>query len=274
VTGSSAYLLGGSPAGGDTKTTGVQVGALAADGAPQAWSVASELPAGITYPAAASANGFVYVVGGQFADPPIDQVLVAPIAADHSLGPWATTTPLPLPRTQLTATIHGGWLYAIGGRDALDADDTVFYAPINVDGTLGAWQTTTSLPEARGGLALVTVGSRLYAIGGRNSSGHLNDVVMSSFNIDGTLAPWVQVGTFATGREVPQAVVDSGFLYILGGITVVNGGGKLDDVQVARVMDNGSLGPFVATTPLPSPRDSFGVYAVASEIYIVGGIGA
>ena len=71
-----------------------------------------------------------------------DEVQVAPINSDGTLGAFTATNPLPSTRQGSTSVAYNGYLYVIGGLDSSHLDD-VQVATINADGTLGAFAPTT-----------------------------------------------------------------------------------------------------------------------------------
>lgn len=108
-------------------------------------------------------------------------------------------TPLPQPLMSHTAEVLGGRVYVAGGLTDLSTNggylNSVYYcASMNEDGTLGAWQPASAMPEFLGlGLhASAAHNNRLYVLGGNNLAGHLNRVYVSDVNADGTLSGWRQ----------------------------------------------------------------------------------
>ena len=128
-------------------------------------------------------NGFLYVVGGDDGDGPLDTAQYAPISPGGQLsGDWADATPLPDPRAGHASFVHNGHLYVLGGTSASGVyEDDVFYAKINGDGSLGSWSSTTPLKSAREGLAAVNYGISVYVLGGRGTSTRSNDVWYAQF---------------------------------------------------------------------------------------------
>ncbi|HKX72477.1 MAG TPA: hypothetical protein VJM32_00505 [Candidatus Saccharimonadales bacterium] len=122
------------------------------------------------------ANGYFYAIGG-VAGPPYDtNVYYGKINADGSVtNPGTTTSPLPAVKAWLGAGVMNGYLYAIGGENDSTATNTVYYAKLNADGTLGAWQTdTTTLPANRSNFNALTYNSHIYAVGGYSGSAATN----------------------------------------------------------------------------------------------------
>jgi hypothetical protein len=161
------YLIGGSTSGGYPDTL---VAAIRADGSLGAWSATTNLPSLRGAHSSVAHNGFLYVFGGNQFGPAgfarLDDVLVAPLAADGSVGAWSATTELPTATSTHTSVVDNGFVYVIGGDDGGgDMSDAVRVAPINADGSLGAWSTSTALPSPRKDVASAVYNGFVYTLG-------------------------------------------------------------------------------------------------------------
>lgn len=85
-----------------------------------------------------------------------------------------------------------GHLFVAGGRinGASAPTDVVLSAKINADGTLGAWQTVTSLPKPLHDFAFVGFKGRLYVAGGVGTAARTDEVLSATVAADGTLGAW------------------------------------------------------------------------------------
>ncbi len=87
--------------------------------------------------------------------------------ASIQLGAWNATTPFNIPRHAHTSVVYNGYLYVIGGTsDGVTCFNDVQYAPINADGSLGTWQSTTSFNTGRRSHTSVVYNGYLYVMGG------------------------------------------------------------------------------------------------------------
>ena len=94
-------------------------------------------------------NGYVYVMGGyNNSVGNYSTVYSAPLNSNGSVGTWNTTTALPQNIYFATSVEYNGYVYVMGGDDGSSVLTTVYYAPLNTNGTLGSWSSTTSLPQA------------------------------------------------------------------------------------------------------------------------------
>src|SRR5207247_2547513 len=99
------------------------------------------------------------------------------------------TTALTTARYTHTSVAYNGYLYVIGGFSTVYQND-VQMAPINANGTVGAWAATTAFATARYGHGSVAYNGYLYVIGGYSGVTHLNDVQVAPINADGTVGTW------------------------------------------------------------------------------------
>lgn len=145
-------------------------------------------------------------------------------------------------------------------------------------GSLGAWNSTASLPNPVEGPAAVAYQGHVYVLGGRVSpSGqqpYLENVVyMSTVNADGTLQSWQSTSPFANGRYLHAAVGDStnGVLYVIGGATSTSSNTGTADVQFAHILPGG-VGIWTATTPLPTALSGHSAIIYGGYLYVFGGL--
>jgi len=92
----------------------------------------TDLPQPTTFGMAASADDFVFVIGGRggiFTGTPRTEVYSAQTGTGGALGAWSAQTQLPSPRTNAAAVVAGKFLYVLGGANA-SATDTVFAAQV------------------------------------------------------------------------------------------------------------------------------------------------
>jgi hypothetical protein len=268
------YVLGGaSHTSPDMQLADVQQ-ATFAGGLVRSWSTTAALPNPTWYGAAASAANHLYVVGGHAPSSESPQALVSTLQPDGSCSPWVASTPLPGPLAEEAIAATDSRLYVLGGLvNGASTLDAVWSAPLSTDG-VGAWTAEPSLPQPRSGLTSVVARGRLYVLGGGiQMEGWHDDVLAAVIAADGTLSAWTMAGQFATARGYHASVVAGGFVYVAGGFTGAYGAGKLTDVAVGAIAADGSVGPFVATSPLPSPRDSFALLATSGYLIAAGGAG-
>lgn len=160
-TGDQVYVVGGRFSGPGGITAGVErspitvaIGAIGAFVEQPALKTAG-VEHKVFSPSLAFGEGYLFVAGGRtsLAGNPSDVVLSAKIdPATGNLGEWQTVTKLPAELRDFGFIAFKKRLYVIGGVTANAGARTrdVLSAPINADGTLGAWDNTNAkLPAAR-----------------------------------------------------------------------------------------------------------------------------
>lgn len=118
-----------------------------ADGPLGEWVKVGEYPIGIVLHAVAIWQNRLFVIGGTSGQAPdkTPSIRQATIQVDGSLGAWQSVQNLPKALYRHAAWIHEGFLYVSGGYDGENAVNTIFYAAMNSNGSLGAWQTKNTL---------------------------------------------------------------------------------------------------------------------------------
>lgn len=149
-----------------------------------AWSAQAALPQTVESQGCTAAGNTVYLLGGQGPGPSFSTLSVVWYATidNGQITSWNIGPSLPVPLFSPSVAVVNGNLIAFGGELASNAvNTTMYYAPINGDGSLGSWQTGP--PPTLGVLGFKmaqdsTVG--LVQVGGfTNSSGSLTDTVQS-----------------------------------------------------------------------------------------------
>ena len=190
-------------------------------------------------------------------------------------------TPLPQPLLSHSAVIMGGRIYVSGGvsdRGSVTGAgyiNNVYYcATMNADGTLGAWQPASAMPELLGlGLHASAVhNERVYILGGINYSGQRNLVYYSGANPDGTLTGWLRGTTLPQRLYAHSAAVYNNRIYVTGGIA--RNVGPVSLVYSAAINADGSMGAWRAETALPSVLFGHRTFAKAGKLYALGGFTA
>lgn len=83
------------------------------------------------------------------------------------------------------------------------------------------------------------------------------------------LAPvWLPTSTMSTPRAGPAAVESGGVIYVLGG---VDGKDFLQTTEYARILPDGTLGPFQAGPSMQEPRGFFDAELFDGYVYAIGG---
>lgn len=174
------YIIGGANISGVSDEK-VHYGRINADGSVGAMSEAGTNWVVASGPGAAAtvANGYLYVLGVNSGN----KINYGRINANGTIGTAATEDADALSSTLDYAGLVAlnGYIYAIGGSNGTSPVATVSYAPLNNDGSTGAWTNdTTVLPSARQTAGIATYNGYIYVTGGWNGSGETNTVYYAS----------------------------------------------------------------------------------------------
>jgi hypothetical protein len=239
-----------------------------------AWNVTTPLPAKILDHAGVAANGFVNVLGGfHYTDASgytiTNAVYYSKINSNASLGTWQTASPLPQPMMFHSAAVSNNRIYAIGGwnEQTQSLISNVYSAIIQSDGSLSAWVTQRSLPDAIFTHASVANGM-LYVLGGVISGGGQSKVYYAEINPDGTLGDWRQTTPLPSPLFNLGAVAANGRVFVMGGSDTA---GPTRGFYSAPVAGDGSLGSWSAGPILPIAVRLHAVAVTDSYIVLSGG---
>lgn len=175
ITKNKLYLLGGSTGGAILNT--IYVATIGSDGLINNWSQAGSLPTVVYCAQVAVTKNRVYLIGGNSTGSVSSgsaAVYSAPINQNGTLGNWTVESSLPGSLQASSVFVSNSRVYLFGGLtggSSSSVTNAVYSAPVNTDGTLGAWVTNTNLPIAMSFSNLVATSNRIYLLGGHNGSG-------------------------------------------------------------------------------------------------------
>ena len=300
------YAIGGVDNLGDPRVevftaTLTITGAIAAPG----WLTASHSPLDIPLASTqavispTTSGGYLYVLGGLTTGLEVTStILYKSINANGALpaGAWnrAEMPPSPPPgdpRYWHQAFVRNGYLYVVAGADAAKNPVwTIYRAPIQSNGALGAWTEDTPSPITRGAFASAIwnseeYGDWLYLIGGLENKGDpvgKAQVDYAQFQADGSLGSFIT--NLASALPAPRyghtAVQAAGVLYTIGGDQGGSGASSITNTVLSGLIDSraGYVGqlafPWITTNPLAEGRKYHAsVISSIGEIYVIGGYG-
>ena len=250
------------------------------DGQLGPWLAASPMPEfmGLGMHAAAAYNGRLYVLGGTNRYGSRNTVYFSGVNADGTLAGWQRGTWLPERLYAHSAAVLNGRLYITGGISVNSgATSKTWSAPVNADGSLGAWRAEKPLPVtlfghtsfARGGRLFVlggSTGSSLYSAGG-GATGLSGAVYSAAANADGTLGDWQLQPSLPDSVAFYGLAVSDKSVYMLGGFD----GAISNAVYFAPFAQDGTLGSWVALNTLPKGLLSLAAVSNGDYLYSIGG---
>lgn len=177
---------------------------------------------------------------------------------------WTTYTNLPAPMYTLKSIVTKNRVHLLGGYIGSGYASTVYTAPINADGTLGAWVASGNLPGILGHSSIVVTKNRIHLLGGWVT----NVVYTASINNDGTLGAWT------TGISLPIAARDASVIVTNNRVYFLGGGNTTDTfstIYSAFINSDGTLGTWVASGNLPINLAGSQVVITKNRAYLCGG---
>jgi DNA-binding CsgD family transcriptional regulator len=174
------------------------------------WQDRAPLPSPLAAYALVAQGEYLYVFGGWDGS----NYRANSYRYDPKTDRWEALSPMPGARAFAAVGVLGGLLYVVGGYDGRTELDSVYAYDPAAEGTgASPWSRRASLNQARAGLSLVTVGSRLYAVGG----GWFNDLAFNE-QYDAVTGAWSRIETPVVGQWRNLGLVALGNkLYAVGG---------------------------------------------------------
>ncbi len=177
-------------------------------GTVSSWTTSGNtLPTALSGTTAVTNNGYVYVIGGQNnSSSQVATVYYAQLNSG-SVGSWTTSSnSLPVAEDGMTASTYGGYVYIAGGQNASSVNvNTVYSAPLNSNGTVGSWTTSSnSLPSTPFLLTSVAYNDYFYVLGGYNSGSPQSSVYFA--NLSGAAYPGVSSKTTTVSTDSSTTV--------------------------------------------------------------------
>jgi hypothetical protein len=254
--GAFLHVLGGVQ-DNSTELDSVERAPLAADGSVGAWESGTALPEVMAGHMIATVGSVVVISGGFRTGPVLSpKTESALVKDDGTLGPWSEGPKLKVGRFHHAMGAWKDAVYVVGGLTGNNTDSTplVERAKVSADGTVGAWEELTPLPQQRSHHSLAIHEGAIYITAGLRGDPagvheDLKDVIRAPILDDGTLGDWVTVGELPAKLGTHSSVAHLGYLYVFGGVE--NNASNTAHVRRAAIGKDGMLGAFEDLPPLP-----------------------
>jgi len=190
-----------------------------------------------------------------------------------SVGSWTTeANTLPTSLGGVTSVVYNGHVHVIGGDGAGLFFNSVYSAPLNANGSVGAWTTEANvLPAPVSGATSVAYNGHIYVMGGYNGTSTLSTVYSAPLNANGSVGTWTtEANTLPTALYGATSVINNGHIYILGGL--VTAPFPVNTVYSAPLNANGSVGTWTTeANTLPTALYEATSVVNSNHIYVLGG---
>ncbi|KAJ8253430.1 hypothetical protein GJAV_G00212860 [Gymnothorax javanicus] len=135
---------------------------------------------------------------------------------DEEAEAWHALQPMDTPRYQHGVALIGNFLYIVGGQSNYDTKGkTAVDSVYRYDPRFDRWLQVASLNEKRTFFHLSALKGRLYAVGGRNSSGEIDTV--ECYNLSKN--EWTFMSPMTERHYGHAGTVHGELMYVSGGIT-------------------------------------------------------
>ena len=275
--GNNVYMLGGATYPPETILNSTYLANIMPDGHISGWAPLISLPMISARGGSVLVNNKIYYMGGfstSSQTPSSDIVYMSEIGGGGSLGAWVEAGQMPEALEGFGLIESNGHLVIIGGRGANGETDKVWWAPIEPDGSVGAWLQLPSLPVPLTRSAIAMVGNVVVAAGGIGAADNWRAVYFATVNPDGSLGTWSRSSQdLPRGNCCSPLAVWNDYVYVTGGH---DGIGYFDTVYVAKiytVIANPSPTPLPAATPTPTLTPT-PIPAIVDTVVLVPGMGA
>ena len=235
-------------------------------------------------------NNRIYVVGGYNDNLPAlpQEVRYATIdTSTHNVGTWTATSSTLNSNVDFLAQVINGYMYAGLG---VSGQSTIQYAPINADGSLGAWRQASDMGNVRAHIGHVAYNGYIYALGGNGCNAscgtEYDDIFKAQVNPAGTVGTFADSGNnFTAARYGHGTAVYNGYIFIVGGCST-NGctdsdgtTGYLATAYSAQIQSDGTLGAWnTSSASLPASgatkagRLNVALAVYNTRLYVTGGL--
>jgi hypothetical protein len=166
-------------------------------------------------------------------------------------------------------------LVVLGGVNGIAILSFVDVAPIQADGSLGAFTSGPALPLALGGATGEAVHGVVVIAGGQSRTGFSKIVNTSVVQGDGTLAAWKAQASLPEPKMHAASFATGSRMFILGGFSYDAGTQSstiYDDVIAGDVAADGTVASWTQVGKMPQAWTHMAVSQAAGYVYVAGGL--
>jgi hypothetical protein len=172
--------------------------------------------------------------------------------------------------TFIAETKAGPFLYVAGGFTGSQFLSTVQRAPIQPDGSLGAFALQGALPAPRAGHMVVSSAGHAVVLGGTTAGGEIAEVLSAPIDDTGAVGTWAAQASLPLVRMHGAAVLEGDTIYVIGGLG--DTGKSVANVERAKLGSDGAIAAWDELAPLPAPRSHHVLVSDGGYLYAAGGL--
>lgn len=235
------------------------------------WTAMGDLPLATYFNSVVVTRNRLYVVGGYTGtgNAATSNVYTATIDSDGKLSGFTASASFAFTAAAGTMFVTKNRVHYVAmDRYGSGAQTTAYSAPINADGTLGAWVTGNALPVGIANSAALVTSSRVYLIGGNDFTNVRNTVISAPINADGTLGSWTTGTAFPISVSTVSVASTKNRVYVFGGY--LNGTAESSAVYTAPINTDGTIGTWTATTSLPGLHSDGQAFVTKNRVFLLG----
>ena len=189
---------------------------------------------------------------------------------------WANEASLPEATANAKVVITKNRVFLLGGtvnNNENTALTSVYTAPIDANGNVGAWSVVSPLPRQLQYFSVVAIQNKLYVIGGSNGNTNPTmslNIYQATITTEGDLTNWITY-PISLPKELQQTAVFTtrDHLFIIGGHNTAEG--VQSTVYSLPFNEQGDLGAVNSTVDLPVPLTNTQVVVIKNFVYLIGG---
>jgi N-acetylneuraminic acid mutarotase len=251
---------------------------------PSSWSQALDYPLqvggtpGVAGQQCFNSTSYIYCVGGQDANTgPRNNVYAATVSAtSRNITSWSSLNSYPQTIDGQSCVAYAGYVYCVGGTYDTGGDDVAasYFAPLNGNGTIGNWASTTPYPVATDTMYCVAYSAHIYCVAGTEetdgteaTAGAINSVWYATLSSSG-IGTWAQSTAYPAGIYYPSCFSYGAYIYCLGGADTNDN--SVSTAYYAQLTSSG-VGAWTSTTAYPVQLSGQACAFSSGYIYCVGG---
>ena len=176
------YAIGGQQSS-DIEVSEILNANEAYDPGKNSWTSKASMPTARHHIASAEVGGKIYVVGGRTAANSSMINLNVNEMYDPQKDAWTSLPSMPSKRSGIAAASVNDTIYVFGGEDAGGANPKTYNNNDKYNALTGSWLSEESIPTSRHGLAAVSIGDKIFVLGGGPQAGLSVSGANEVFNI-------------------------------------------------------------------------------------------